>query len=660
MTCRPLSSTLLLASLFCASAGAATVIVTDVGDAPLGGAVNCNPGSATCTLRAAIEQANANIDADTIAFNFGGTPTTISPATPLPAIASQVTIDGYTNGGTPNSAATGTNAVITVRIDGANAGADTFGIHLRPGASDSVVRGLAITRFGHAGMLVTSNQTYDVYRVQVLGNFIGTDGSGSPDDAAGLLANRHGIYVANYAQSTSVGDGSPAGRNLVVARTDGIGIASSDRVLGTRIHDNLIGTGRSGNQLRGDAATGVQVYGSNSVTIRTNVIGARQTGIDIVNESDSNDIQANRIGVGADGASPIGGSGHGVFIRNQQNINQSFPWHNRVGGAGASEGNTIAHWGGSGIRVEHNLLQVKNPQGNNWRGNSIYSNGALGIELIDPANPAAVGSDPAQPQPIWAVRQPMIASTTGSAAGTQIYATLMDSQSPSAVYRVEAFANTACDASGYGEGQVFLGAADVQTHPSGGWAGTLAFAALPAGHTHVALTATLIGKNGYAESSEFSRCVAVQVQGGAGGGATPPAVTPGSASVPVNQPFSHTLAQYVTATDGDALQPYALLGTLPPGAAFNAATGQLTGTPTAPGTYPLMLSATDKDGTASAVFTLTVTGTGNPGGPGGPGNPGGAVAVPTLGHAALALLSGLLGALGLCHRFTIKKRAIRV
>ena len=38
---------------------------------------------------------------------------------PLPQISDQVVIDGYTNGGTPNSAATGTNAVITVRIDGA-------------------------------------------------------------------------------------------------------------------------------------------------------------------------------------------------------------------------------------------------------------------------------------------------------------------------------------------------------------------------------------------------------------------------------------------------------------------------------------------------------------------------------------------------------------
>ncbi|WP_156909247.1 putative Ig domain-containing protein [Ottowia thiooxydans] len=620
------------------AAGAATVTVTDAGDAPLGGAVHCNTGSSTCTLRAAIDHAQPG---DTIAFDFGGVPTIISPATPLPFITYPVTIDGYTNGGTPNSAATGTNAVITVRIDGANAGANAVGLQLVRGTSGSVVRGLAVTRFGNTGVWVTSQQLNDVYSVQVLGNFIGTDGSGSADDVAGLLANGRGVGVANRAQGTSVGNGTPAGRNLIVASDGGISILATDKVLGTSIHDNLIGTDRSGNQLRGGAPIGIQVMGSNSVSIRSNVIGARETGIDIVNESDANEIRSNRIGVGADGSASIGGSGHGVLIRNWMNINKSFPWNNRVGGTSAGEGNAIAHWGGNGIRVEHNLLQVRNPQGNNWRGNSIYSNGALGIELIDPGNPLVVGADPAQPQPIWAEELPMIASATGSAAGTQIHTTLMDSLRPSANFRVEAFASTACNVSGYGEGQAFLGAANIQTFASGGWAGALSFSALPTGYTHVALTATWIGVNGFAASSEFSRCVAVQIQGGGSDAPTPPAVASGSASALVNQPFSHALAQYVTATDGDSLQSYALLGTLPPGLGFDSATGLLTGTPGTPGIYPLLLSASDKDGTASAVFTLTVTGPGGDvGGGGGGASP---TAIPTLGTWGWLLLSGLLG-----------------
>ena len=200
---------------------AATFTVTDAGDVPLGGAVHCNAGSTTCTLRAAIERANANVDADTIAFDFGGAATTISPATPLPAVTFPVIIDGTTNGGTPNSAATGTNAVITVRIDGAGAGAGTSGILFRPGASASVLRGVAVTRFNGAGVFITANNTPHLQSVQILGNFIGTDGSGSVDDTAGLLANRWGVHIANHATSTKVGDGSASGRNLIVARADG-------------------------------------------------------------------------------------------------------------------------------------------------------------------------------------------------------------------------------------------------------------------------------------------------------------------------------------------------------------------------------------------------------------------------------------------------------
>lgn len=49
-----------------------------------------------CTLRAAIQQANAAPGADTINFNVPGIGVkTISPASALPDVTEQVTIDGY-------------------------------------------------------------------------------------------------------------------------------------------------------------------------------------------------------------------------------------------------------------------------------------------------------------------------------------------------------------------------------------------------------------------------------------------------------------------------------------------------------------------------------------------------------------------------------------
>lgn len=640
---------LLLASLFCAAAQAATFTVTDAGDVPLGGPVHCNAGSSTCTLRAAIERANANIDADTIAFGFGGAATTIAITAPLPPITYPVTIDGTTSGGTPNSAATGTNAVITVRIDGAGAGADAHGLRFWPGSTASVLRGVAVTRFDGAGVMVSANNTPHLQDVQVLGNFIGTDGSGSADDAAGLLANRWGVYIANNTLLTKVGDGSAGGRNLIVARADGESILITNGSIGTTVSDNLIGTDATGNLLRGDAPLGIKVRSTGQARILGNVIGARDTGIEISNESDLNFVRSNRIGVGADGVSPIGGSGHGVHIRNIQNINGAFPRYNGVGGPDPGQGNTIAHWGGNGIRVHRDNSFVEQPQGNHWQGNSIHSNGALGIELLDTAFVLGQGFDPAQPPPVWADRVPLIGGATGSAGSTQVAYTLLNAK-PSTTYRLEAFANAACDPTGFGEGQAYLGAAEVQTFPSGAVAGTLALPAMPPGHTHVTLTATRIGVNGYRASTEFSRCVAVQ---GNLPASAPPTVGPGSAAVQANMPLNHGLAQYVAATDGDPILSYALLGALPPGLGFDTATGQLAGTPATVGDYALTLQATDKDGTASAAFTLSVTEGPPPVDPGHPGNPDGGgqvTAVPTLGDGALALLSALLCAMGLRRR----------
>jgi len=643
---------LLIPALLAASAAqAATFTVTDAGDAPLGGAVHCNPGSTTCTLRAAIERANANIDADTIAFGFGGAAITIAVTAPLPPIAFPVTIDGTTNGGTPNSAAVGTNAVITVRIDGAGAGADAHGLRFWPGSTASVLRGVAVTRFDGAGVMVSANNTPNLQDVRILGNFIGTDGSGSVDDAAGLLANRRGIYIVNHALLTKVGDGAASGRNLIVARADGESILIANKSIGTAISDNLIGTDATGNQLRGDAPLGIKVQSTGQARILGNVIGARDTGIEISNESDLNFVRSNRIGMGADGFSPIGGSGHGVHIRNIQNVNGAFPRSNGVGGPDPGQGNTIAHWGGNGIRVHRDNSFVEQPQGNHWQGNSIHSNGALGIELLDTAFVLGQGADPAQPPPVWADRVPLIGGATGSAGSTQVAYTLLNAK-PSANYRLEAFANTACDPTGYGEGQAYLGATEVQTFPSGAVAGTLALPAMPGGHTHVTLTATRIGVNGYRASTEFSRCVAVQ---GNLPASTPPTVGPGTAAVQVNLPLSHGLAQYVVATDGDPILSYALMGALPPGLGFNTATGQLAGTPATVGDYALTLQATDKDGTASAAFILSVTAGPPPVDPVMPADPGAAAAgqiapVPTLEGGGLALLSLLLAGLGTARR----------
>jgi hypothetical protein len=94
---RPAIVAALLASLASApTAGATEFTVNDRGDDSdnnlLDGA--CATAAAKCTLRAALEQANAASDADLIVFHGALGTTTIAPTTPLPRIVTRVTIDG--------------------------------------------------------------------------------------------------------------------------------------------------------------------------------------------------------------------------------------------------------------------------------------------------------------------------------------------------------------------------------------------------------------------------------------------------------------------------------------------------------------------------------------------------------------------------------------
>jgi hypothetical protein len=96
-----------------------------------------------CTLRAAIQQANATPGADSINFNIPGIGVkTIFPASALPDITEAVTINGYSQpGSSANTLSAGTNAVLRIQIDGSLA---NVGVGLDIEANNTVVRGLVI------------------------------------------------------------------------------------------------------------------------------------------------------------------------------------------------------------------------------------------------------------------------------------------------------------------------------------------------------------------------------------------------------------------------------------------------------------------------------------------------------------------------------------
>ena len=179
------------------------------------------PGS----LRQAIAESNADSDdRDTIVFNIPGTGVqTIVPASPLTAIMQPVILDGTTQPGF------GTTPVIELNGNGLAAhGLRIFG-------GNSIVRGLAINRFGGNGILV------DAAGGNVIeGNHIGTNPAGTlaqPNSSGGIL-----VQSAN----NRIGGLTPAARN-VISGNAGTGIVlANSTATGNVVQGNYIGVNVTG------------------------------------------------------------------------------------------------------------------------------------------------------------------------------------------------------------------------------------------------------------------------------------------------------------------------------------------------------------------------------------------------------------------------------
>ena len=185
----------------------------DTDDADFGGVFDgvCDDGTGQCTLRAAIEEANASVGvADTINFAISTVPKTIAPGSSLPIITDPVTIDGTTQS-------------CCVELDGLNAGYPTTGVGLKITAGGSTVRGLIIVRFGDYGIeLGTLGGNV------IQGNYIGTDAAGAADLGNGST----GIMVYGSPSNTIGGAGAGEGNVISGNGSDGIYIGAHPAPLG--------------------------------------------------------------------------------------------------------------------------------------------------------------------------------------------------------------------------------------------------------------------------------------------------------------------------------------------------------------------------------------------------------------------------------------------
>lgn len=308
----------------------------------------------------------------------------------------------------------------------------------------------------------------------VEGNYIGTNATGTaavPNQQAGVE-----VYAGNAVGNT-IGGATAAARNVISGNgTFGVNLYTD---MATTVENNYIGTDASGTSAVPNNMAGVAVFGG-AVTSDTvgapgagNVIsGNTQTGVDVVGTGTL--VQGNLIGVQADGTSALANGWSGVRIGSY-----AAGVGITVGGTEPGAGNTIANNGQAGV-------QIANGFGDAILGNAIYSNAWDGIMM-------APGANNGQPAP-------SLSAVIATVSVVQAQGTL--SGLANSTYRVEFFANGACDPSGFGEGETFLGARSVTTDGAGNATYAASFVAPVAPGTPITATAT----DASDDTSVFSQC----------------------------------------------------------------------------------------------------------------------------------------------------------
>jgi uncharacterized repeat protein (TIGR01451 family) len=465
-----------------------TDVTINFGDLPQFVVVNTHD-SGLGSLRQAITDANATAGASVINITFSIAAAgvqTIAPTSALPAITHPVVIDGYSQPGTsPNTLANGDNAVLLIELSGAQA-ANADGLIVT--AAGSTVKGLIVNRFTRSAIGLFGNAS------TVSGNWIGVDSTGTA-----VAANSTGIAVSS--SNNQIGGTTPAARNVISGNIGtGIGLNGGSNL----VQGNFIGTDITGTVALGNKNSGISNSGSNNTVGGTtpgasNLISGNGIGVLVTNAS-GNLFQGNLVGTKCDGTGALGNLDDGFVVNGASN--------NTIGGTGAGAGNTIAFNGRAGVFLVSNASV---PAGDSILANSIFSNSGLGIDLSPNGNHGVTPNDPgdADTGPNNLQNFPVVSFANQNSSGLNVAGSL--NSTPSTSFRIEFFVNSACDSSGSGEGQTFIGATNVTTDANGLAAinGNLTpgFDALG---KFVTSTATRLDAQGNTtDTSEFSACVRV-------------------------------------------------------------------------------------------------------------------------------------------------------
>ncbi|MCH9647851.1 MAG: right-handed parallel beta-helix repeat-containing protein [Deltaproteobacteria bacterium] len=406
-----------------------------------------------------------------------------------------------------------------------------------------------------AGVLIEEGSSSNaLYR-----NHIGVSLAGTPPPGeTGLLGNPRGVVIRN-ASGNTIGNFDPANRNIISDNFESGVIIENTTSLATgggknRIQFNTIGASIDGSIRAGNGHDGIRVIDSPGNLIYDNLISGNAVfGVSLSGASHGTEILRNTIGLDISGTSRIsnrvsgiriglaagnviGRPGEGNIISGNGSLdagtgltlsegaNNNLVQGNRIGlpggdvpdanlgevgnggpgivlgsasgnligGSGVGEGNEIAFNGSSGIVLSFG-------SGNAFSENSIYSNGGLGIDLwpvgVNPNDSGDGDSGPNLQQNF-----PVLSSGINSTFYSKVEGAL--NSSPSSSFVVEVFASSACDDSGQGEGEVYLGAAAAHTNALGDAAFELMIPRTAAGPWLTATATDMLGN-----TSELSECL---------------------------------------------------------------------------------------------------------------------------------------------------------
>ncbi|MCP4959930.1 MAG: CSLREA domain-containing protein, partial [Actinomycetia bacterium] len=495
-------------------------------------------GDPECTLRAAIEEANASATVEAVDFDIpdsdpnhlyyqddstgsslgveavtavdDGSIVDFDPdypltshswfrigfASDLPAITAPMTIDGYSQpGATANTVTRPSPSDAVLRIELVGSGV-TRG--LRVDAGPTTLSGLVVSATADNAAIELASGAGNT----VIGNYLGTDPTGFKRGTGSVLV---GVDVLSGATGSIIGGEDPASRNIVSANSwagvrlqgDGatvqgnyIGLdAAGTRAAASGVQDTGIWMESDGNQIGGTATGAANAIGG---SIDTGIWGSG---------TNNSVIEGNLIGTDAAGTSAVANNDTSISLT-------SGSTGNRIGGVAANAGNLITNTGSSPASAIS--IAGTTSVDNSILGNSIFANGGLGIDLdvsnvyagtvtVNDAGDADSGGNDLLNFPV----------VTGAVESAGTVTVDFDLDAPAGDYRVEVFTNpSGADGTGYGEGEVYQSAATISHTGSGTESFQLTYNGATGDVTTLTATEESAGPV-YGSTSEFSLAATV-------------------------------------------------------------------------------------------------------------------------------------------------------